>query len=200
VRLPADIVDVSFSSATSEIFVAGPGDRRTRRPARTAVVFILMSLGLTFGIEHVVMAAPADFSGRGALQVRGADASGRMTASSHVIDVSNAYPGMTAQRSTFEVRNTGDVPLTFTVTSTDLVVSGHRSLDDVLRITVRDRITGAVAYHGRLSGLRLVHHGALAIGSAATFTVGVTWPRGPGDDAYQDAGLTFSVVAVSSAA
>jgi hypothetical protein len=127
-------------------------------------------------------------------------ANGRITASSHVIDVSNAYPGMAAQTSTFEARNTGDVPLTFTVTTTDLVVSGRRSLDDVLRITVRDRITGAVAYHGRLSGLRLVHRRALAIGSAATFTVDVTWPSGPADDAYQGAGLTFSVVAISSAA
>ena len=180
--------------------MAGPADRRTRRPARTAAVLILMSLGLTFGIEHVVMAAPADFSEQGALQVRGVDATGRMTASAHVVDVSNVYPGMVAQTSAFEVRNTGDVPLAFTVTSADLVVSGRRSLDDVLRITVRDHITGAVEYHGRLSGLRVVYHGALAIGAAATFTVDVTWPSGPADDAYQGAGLSFSVVAVSSAA
>ena len=101
--------------------------------------------------------------------------------------------------STFEVRNTGNVPLTFAVTSADLVASGSRSLDDVLRITVRDPTTGAVEYHGRLSRMRLVHRDALAVGTAATFTVEVTWPSDPTDDAYQGAGLIFSVVANASA-
>ncbi len=158
-----------------------------------------MSLVLTLGIGRAVMAAPVGSSEHGALLVQGVDGNGRVS-SSAVIDISGAYPGMPAQDSTFEVSNTGALPVTFAVSSRDLVASGPRSLDDVLRIAVRDPSTGVTVYRGRLSGLRIEHTDALAAGTAATFTVQVTWPVTAADDAYQGARLRFSVVTSLSAA
>ncbi len=91
-RLLTDITDMSMA-ATSQIFVAGPRHVRTRRPARTVVGFVLMSLALTFGIQRVVMAAPLGGSEHGKLLVQGVDGNGRVSSSSPVIDVSGAYPG-----------------------------------------------------------------------------------------------------------
>lgn len=161
-----------------------------------------MSLVLTLGIGRAVMAAPAPVgsSEHGALLVQGVDGNGRVSSSAQVIDISGAYPGMPAQDSTFEVSNTGALPVTFAVSSRDLVASGPRSLDDVLRIAVRDPSTGVMVYRGRLSGLRIEHTDALAAGTATTFTVQVTWPVTAADDAYQGAGLRFSVVTSLSAA
>ena len=51
---------MSMTLVTSQIFVAGPSNVRTRRPVRTVVGIVLMSLTLTLGIQHVVMAAPFD--------------------------------------------------------------------------------------------------------------------------------------------
>ena len=188
-----------MTSATSQIFVAGPRNLRTRRPVRSVFSLVLMSLVLTLGIQRVVMAAPIGSSEHGALLVQSVEANGQVSSSSDVIDVSGAYPGMAAQASTFQVHNTGAVPVTFAVNSTDLVASGSRSLDDVLRITVRDPATGATVYRGRLSGLRIQPTRALAAGATATFTVDVTWPSTAADDAYQGSGLHFSVVASPSA-
>lgn len=159
-----------------------------------------MSLVLTLGIGRAVMAAPVGSSEHGALLVQGVDGNGRVSSSAQVIDISGAYPGMPAQDSTFEVSNTGALPVTFAVSSRDLVASGPRSLDDVLRIAVRDPSTGVMVYRGRLSGLRIEHTDALAAGTATTFTVQVTWPVTAADDAYQGAGLRFSVVTSLSAA
>lgn len=191
---------MSTTTATSQIFVVGPSKVRAHRPARTVVGFVLMSLALTFGIQRVVMAAPLGGSEHGALLVQAVDGNGRTSATADVIKVAGAYPGMAAQTSSFEVRNTGSLPVTFAVTSADLIPSGSRSLDDVLRITVRDPATGALLYHGRLSGLLIEHTGALAGGTAETFTVDVTWPNTSADDAYQGAGLHFTVLASPSAA
>jgi hypothetical protein len=199
VRLPVDITGMSMTPATSQIFVAGPRHVRTRRSTHSVVGLVLMSLMLTLGIERVVMAAPLGGSEHGALLVQGVDGHGRMSSSSPVIDVSGAYPGMPAKASTFEVRNTGTLPVTFALNSADLVANGPLSLDDVLRITVRDPATGVLAYRGRLSGLRIERADVLVAGTAATFTVAVTWPNTPADDAYQGAGLRFSVVATLSA-
>ena len=157
-----------------------------------------MSLALTFGIQRVVMAAPLDSSAHGALLVRGVDSHGRVSQAADVIKISGAYPGMSAQSSTFEVRNAGTLPVAFTVDSTGLVADGPHSLDDVLRITVRDPASGAMVYRGRLSGLRIEHTGVLAAGAAARFTVEVTWPSIPADAAYQGAGMGFSVIASPS--
>ena len=44
-----------MSSTSAQIFVAGPRDPRTRRPARTYVGLILMSLMLTLAIQRVVI-------------------------------------------------------------------------------------------------------------------------------------------------
>ena len=183
-----------MTPATSQIFVAGPGNLRTRR-ARTVVGLVLMSLALTFGIQRVVLASPLGSSRQGALVVQGVDGNGRVSSSADVIKISDAYPGMAAQSSTFEVRNTGTLPVAFTVDSTGLIADGSRSLDDVLRITVRDPATGVMVYRGRLSGLRIEHTGVLAAGTTVRFTVEVTWPSIPADAAYQGAGLGFSVVA-----
>ena len=189
---------MSTASVTSQIFVAGPSGPRTRRPAGTVVGLILMSLMLTLVVQHVVMATPRDGSDHAALLVEGVDANGGVSTSSNVIDVSGVYPGMPAQISTFEIRNSGTLPVTFAVTTADLVASGPRSLDDVLRIAVRDPATGDIVYRGRLSGLRIQHTRALAAGATATFTVAATWPSTPADNAYQGAGLHFSVVAAPS--
>ncbi|MGH2595746.1 MAG: hypothetical protein ACRDH7_07260 [Actinomycetota bacterium] len=188
-----------MASATSEIFMRAPRKPWSRPSAHTVVSFVLLSVVLTLGIAHVVMAAPPDHPWHGALRVEAGDSGGRASASSDIIDVSGAYPGMPAQTSTFEVRNPGALPVTFAVTSTDLVVSGPRSLDDVLRITVRDPATGSVDYRGRLSGLSIERTRTLAAGASAMFTVQVTWPNTPADDAYQGAGLHFSLVARPSA-
>jgi hypothetical protein len=186
---------MSMTSATSQIFVAGPRNRRTRRPARTVAGFVLMSLALTLGIQRVVMAAPLGNSDEGALVIQGVDGNGRASSSADVIAISGAYPGMAAQTSTFEVRNAGTLPVAFAVNATGLVANGPRSLDDVLRITVRDRATGDTVYRGRLSTLRIEHTGVLAAGAAARFSVQVTWPSISADDAYQGAGMGFTVVA-----
>jgi hypothetical protein len=199
VRLLADISDMSVT-ATSQMFVAGPRNVRTHRPARTVVGFVLMSLALTFGIQRVVMAAPLGGSGHAALRIQGVGGDGMVSSSAPIIDVAGAYPGMAAQTSTFQIRNSGTIPVAFLVSSTDLVANGPRSLDDVLRITVRDPSTGHLVYQGRLSGLRIKHTGVLAPGTAARFTVEVTWPSIPADAAYQGAGLHFSVVASPAAA
>jgi hypothetical protein len=195
-RLPVDMTGMSSTSA--QIFVAGPRDLRTRRPARTCVGLILMSLMLTLAIQRVVIAAPRGSAPYATLQVQALAPNGHVSSSAHVIDVSGAYPGMLAKRSTFDVRNAGTMPLAFTVTSRNLVTTGARSLDDVLRIVVRDA-AGHLEYRGRLSGLRIAHTGALAPQTAATFTVDVTWASGPADAAYEGAGLSFSIVASGSA-
>jgi hypothetical protein len=187
-------------TATSQIFVAGPSNVRTRRPARTVVGLVLMSLALTFGIQHMVMAAPLGNFGQGMLRIQGVDGNGLVSPSAAIIDVSGAYPGMAAQISTFQVRNWGTLPVAFAVSSTDLVANGPRSLDDVLRITVREPATGVMVYRGRLSGLRISHTGVLAPGTAARFTVEVTWPSIPADAAYEGAGLRFSIMASPAAA
>ena len=188
-----------MASATSRIFVAGPSKPRTRPPAETVVSLVLMSVVLTLGVARVVMAAPGSGSEPGTLRVEAVNADGRVSPSSDIIDVSGAYSGMPAQTSTFEVRNPGTLPVTFALTSIDLVASGPRSLDDVLRVTVRDPVTGSVDYRGRLSGLSLERSRTLAAGASATFTVQVTWPNTPADDAYQGAGLHFTLVATPSA-
>ncbi len=185
---------------TAQVFVAGPRNLRSRRSARSIAGFVLMSLALTFGIQRVVLADPLGGTKHGALVVKGVDANGRVSSSADVIDVSGAYPGMAAQTSTFQVRNDGSQPVAFTVNATGLVANGPRSLDDVLRITVRDAASGDTVYRGRLSGLRIEHTKILAAGAAARFTVAVTWPSIPADAAYQGAGLRFFVVASSSAA
>jgi hypothetical protein len=193
---------MNMASTTSQIFVAGPSRPRTRHPAHSVVSLVslvLMSVVLTLGIARVVMAAPRDGSAHGGLRVEAVNADGRVSTSSDVIDVSGAYPGMPARTSTFEVRNPGTLPVTFAVTSVDLVASGPRSLDDVLRITVRDPVTGSIDYRGRLSGLSIERTRALAAGASATFTVQVTWPNTPADDTYQGAGLHFSLMATLSA-
>jgi hypothetical protein len=155
-----------------------------------------MSVALTFGIQRVVVAAPFSASEHGALRVRGVDGNGRVSPSStEVIRISGAYPGMVAQTSTFEVRNTGTVRVAFAVNVAHLAATGPRSLDDVLRIAVRDRATGQTVYRGSLSGLHIEHTVALEAGTAARFTVEVTWPNTPNDDAYRGAGLGFSVIA-----
>ena len=188
-------------TATSQIFVAGPKNVRTHRPARTVVGFLLMCLALTFGIQHVVMAAPLGGGPDGALRIQGIGVDGVASPKAPIINVAGAYPGMTAQVSTFQVRNSGTLPVAFAVRSADLVSNGPRSLDDVLRITVRNPATGATVYQGRLSGLRIAHTGVLAAGAAARFTVEVTWPGiSATDAAYQGAGLGFSVVASPAAA
>jgi hypothetical protein len=188
-----------MTPATSEIFVAGPRNARTRASTRSIVGLILMSLALTFGIQRVVLAAPLGGSRHGALLVRGVDGNGRVSSSADIIAISGAYPGMAAQLSTFEVRNTGTLSVTFVVITTGLVVNGPRSLDDVLLITVRDRATGVMEYQGRLSKMR-VEHGALAAETAVTFTAEVTWPVTPTDEDYHGAGLGFTVTASPSAA
>ncbi len=188
-----------MASVTAQIFVAGPSKPRTRPPAQTVVSLVLMSVVLTLGIARVVMAAPGDGSEHAGLRVEAVEADGRASTSSDIIDVSRAYPGMPAQTSTLQVRNPGTLPVTFALTSIDLVASGPRSLDDVLRIIVRDPVTGNVDYRGRLSGLRIERTHAVAGGASAMFTVQVTWPNTPADDAYQGAGLRFSLVATPSA-
>ena len=190
-RLPVDMTGMSSTSA--EIFVAGPRDLRTRRPARTYVGLILMSLMLTLAIQRVVIAAPR-ISGHGALLVQGVDRNGRVSSSARMIDISGALPGMQAQTSSFQVRNTGTVPVAFAVDTKGLIANGPQSLDNVLRIAVRDR-SGALVYQGRISGLHIEHTGPLAAGSAARFTVLTTWPSTPDDAAYQGAGMGFTVVA-----
>ena len=190
-RLPVDMTGMSSTSA--QVFVAGPRDLRTRRPARTYVGLILMSLMLTLAIQRVVIAAPR-VSGHGALLVQGVDRSGRVSSSARIIDVSGALPGMQPQTSSFQVRNTGTVPVAFAVDTKGLIANGPRSLDDVLRIAVRDR-SGTLVYQGRISGLRIEHTGLLAAGSAARFTVQTTWPSTPADAAYEGAGMGFTVVA-----
>jgi hypothetical protein len=182
-----------MSSTSAEIFVAGPRHLRTRRPARTYVGLILMSPMLTLAIQHVVIAAPR-VSGHGSLLVQGVDRNGRVSSSARIIDISGALPGMQAQTSSFEVRNTGTVPVAFAVDTKGLIANGPQSLDNVLRITVRDR-SGALVYQGRISGLRIEHTGALAAGSAASFTVQTTWPSTPADAAYEGAGTGFTVMA-----
>ncbi len=190
-RLPVDMTGMSTTSA--EIFVAGPRDLRTRRPARTYVGLILMSLMLTLAIQRVVIAAPR-ISGHGALLVQGVDRNGRVSSSARMIDISGALPGMQPQTSSFQVRNTGTVPVAFAVDTKGLIANGPHSLDNVLRIAVRDR-SGALVYQGRISGLRIEHTGLLAAGSAARFTVQTTWPSTFGDAAYQGAGMGFTVMA-----
>jgi hypothetical protein len=190
---------MSMTSA-SQIFVAGPRNVRTRRSARSIVGFVLMSLALVFGIQRVVLAAPLGGSKHGALVVQGVDGNGRVSSSADVIAISGAYPGMAALSSTFKVRNAGTLPVAFAVNTTGLVASGPRSLDDVLRITVRDAATGDTVYRGRLSGLRIEHAHVLAVGAAARFIVEVTWPTTTADAAYQGAGMGFTVTASPAAA
>jgi hypothetical protein len=160
---------------------------------------VLTSLALTVGIQRMVMAAPRGGSEHAALQLQAVNANGRLSTKSRLIDVSGAYPGMPATRSTFMVRNAGTMPVAFSVSAADVAATGSSSLDDVLRIAVRTS-TGDLVYRGRLSRLRIQHTGILAPQTASTFTVDVTWPSSPSDAAYQGAGMSFSIVADASAA
>lgn len=120
----------------------------------------------------------------------------------HAFDVAGAYPGMPAQRSHLELRNSGSVSAAFDVTTTDVQPLGRRSLDDVLVVTVREAGTGSLAYRGPLSTLRISGTANVAAGASMTYDVALTWPSRPGVDVndYQGASLAFTVRATAHAA
>jgi hypothetical protein len=183
-------------TATAGIQVAGARHRRSRGVAgRCIATLCKAALALALiGASWEVMAPDEISLVQWASSARPAisfvDASGQPT-SRPLTGMDSFFPGMTV-RSSLHVQNTGPVPETFRLTAT--VQSGEpRSLDDVLRVTVRDRVTGAVQYRGRLSRLEVVEATPLQSGRSRTYDVQVDWPSTPNDDAYQGLALPFDL-------
>jgi hypothetical protein len=176
-----------------------PG-RIDRRPSLLRRVIVsalgvgLVVSGLAVGAT-VALAGPRDGFVTGGPSVGMIDGRGHVVdPTSHVLDVTAAYPGMPAQRSELRLQNTGSVPAAFDVTALDLVTTGRESLDRVLVITVNDGSTGRILYRGRLSKLEFAGSGSVKPGSSAAYDVAVTWPGRDGDtNLYQGATISFTV-------
>jgi hypothetical protein len=166
-----------------------------RRVTVTIVGVALLALGVTVGADTIADAGtirPGIESGTLALdRVEGDGTLADPT--SAVFDAAGAYPGMPAQRSVLRLANTGTIAAVFEVSVVDLETQGPRSLDEVLRVTVRDGATGEAVYEGPVSGLRLEHPAALEPGASAAYVIRVSWPEGADDDAYQGSALGFTI-------
>lgn len=125
----------------------------------------------------------------GTVDVNLVDANG-VEQSLPLFTINNAMPHMTAQSQALRIKNEGTLPAAIELTTTNLV-SSSSSLDDVLRIVVRDA-ANQVLYTGKISELSIVI-GNLAAGSQLNWTVAIDWPdlTSVDDNLYQAAALAF---------
>lgn len=132
----------------------------------------------------------------GTLQVQLVDASGNAL-TGPIVSVTDAMPAMATKTYQVRLRNAGSLPATVELHSSNLVDGTANSLNDVLVATVKDGAT--TLYSGTVSGLT-AQLSSLAAGTTATLTLELTWPDLPAvdDNPYQDAVLTFALVADAS--
>jgi predicted ribosomally synthesized peptide with SipW-like signal peptide len=133
----------------------------------------------------------------GGLDVLLVDAAGTPL-SAPIVSVANAQPAMTTKTFTVRVKNGGSLPGTVELHTAGLVDGTAASLDDVLVATVKNA-GGTTLFSGKVSALSVVL-ASLAAGDTAVLTLELTWPDLPGvdDNPYQEASLSFSLVADSS--
>jgi len=132
----------------------------------------------------------------GRLQVQIVDATGtELTAP--IMTVSGAMPAMTAKTSTVRFKNSGSLPAQVRLHSQNVTSATAGNLDNVLNARVLEGTT--VLYTGTLSGLTHTF-ASVAAGSTTTLTLEITWPDLPtvDDNPYQDASLSFELVADAS--
>ena len=133
----------------------------------------------------------------GRLQVELVDANGAVSASP-VVSVTGAMPSMTARTSTIRFKNNGTLPAAVLLHSNNLSASNVNTLDNVLVARVLDSNNNQL-YSGTLSGLS-INFASVAAGSTVVLTLELTWPDLPAvdDNPYQDASLTFELLADAS--
>lgn len=103
-------------------------------------------------------------------------------------------PGDVLPAQTITVRNTGSIPLKYTVTSS----SAAGSLADVLDVTIKKNVADTTGTKSKLSAVNIPST-SVAAGTTETFSVQVTWPQGSNDNSYQgkDGATTLNFVATS---
>lgn len=133
----------------------------------------------------------------GRLQVELVDATGAVS-TSPVVSISGASPAMAARTSTIRFANNGTLPAAVLLHSSNLSASNINTLDNVLVARVLDSNNNEL-YSGNLSGLS-INFAEVAAGSTIVLTLELTWPDLPGvdDNPYQDASLTFELLADAS--
>lgn len=132
----------------------------------------------------------------GTLQVQLVDASGNPLAGP-IVSVADAMPAMATKTYSVRLRNSGSLPAAVELHSSNLVDGTANSLNDVLVATVKNGAT--TLYTGNVAGIS-AQLSSIAAGTTATLTLELTWPDLPAvdDNPYQDAVLTFALVADAS--
>src|SRR5437899_8353098 len=99
---------------------------------------------------------------------------------SPVMTVTDAAPGMSPANGFVMLRNTGTLPATYTVSTTNLLPLGDRSPAGVLVLAVSDT-AGRWLYSGSLSGLGITEE-RLEPGQTRTYELSISSPPTPEDN------------------
>ncbi len=115
-----------------------------------------------------------------------------------LVTVNRAVPVMATREYTLTVRNTGTVAAGIVISSDNVGGSTPRSLDDVLRLVVKNA-GGTVVYSGKVSDLSF-DAGSFAGDVSRTYDLEITWPGNASatDNLYQGADLTFDISAAAT--
>ena len=170
----------------------------------------LLTLGIAASCAFA-LSAPSVFAGftsrsvttnnqavAGRLLVELVDANGSIS-TAPVMSVTGAMPSMTAKTSTVRFKNNGTLPAAVVFHSNNVTASSASNLDSVLVARVLDSNNNQL-YSGSLSGMS-VNFASVAPGATVVLTLELTWPDLPAvdDNPYQDASLSFELLADASA-
>ncbi len=108
--------------------------------------------------------------------------------------VTGDAPGMSPAYGFVRVRNTGRVPASYRVSTTNPLPAGDRSPAHVLRVAVSDT-AGRWLYSGSLSGLSVSEERLER--QTRSYELWIAWPPTPEDNAYQGRSLAFSLQAAA---
>lgn len=133
----------------------------------------------------------------GTLQVQIVDATGQQL-TAPIINLTDAAPAMSTKSYSLRLRNLGSLPAAVAIHVGSVVDATANSLNDVLVATVKNA-GGTTLYTGSLTGLS-VELASIAAASTEVLTLELTWPDLPAvdDNPYQDAAITFAVLADGS--
>ena len=133
----------------------------------------------------------------GVVQVDLVDQAGAVL-SNPIVNITNAAPSMATRSNTIKIKNNGTLPSAVLLHSGNLVVDPTSDLNDVLVATIKDS-TNNVLYTGTLENLS-VSFAEIAAGATVTLTLEITWPdlAEVNDNPYQDAAMSFSIIADAS--
>lgn len=139
----------------------------------------------------------ANSASSGTLEVQLVDSNGAIQSSPY-ITLTNAQPAMAVSTHSVRVKNAGSLSSAIRVTSANVTPQSAADLNDVLQLKVLNA-TGTELYSGTINDLD-IFFASVSPGSTMVLTFEIRWPDLPGvdDNPYQDAGITFEVVADAS--